>query len=103
MKGSPYPFTGESTHPVVLVGTSANFLVVSRKLGVSDVAGLIALARNKPGEFEYSSSGVGSVAHLTAEMFASTASFRPTHRYVRASTSWASRQPAVRRRSSPAR
>jgi tripartite-type tricarboxylate transporter receptor subunit TctC len=65
--------------PIVYVGTATNILLVSPKLGVSNVRELIALAKSKPGELNYATSGIGSVAHLTSEMFASMAGVKLTH------------------------
>src|SRR5512142_3236541 len=59
--------------PVIYVGYATNILLVSPKLPVNNVKELIAYAKQHPGEVNYSSSGVGSAAHVTAEMFASMA------------------------------
>ncbi len=75
---SPYDPAKDFT-PVVWVGNATNLLVVSPKLGVNNVKELIALARSKPGELNYSTSGVGSVAHLTSELFASMAGIKLNH------------------------
>src|SRR6185369_9813293 len=55
--------------PVVLVGSVPNILVVNPGVPVSDVKGLIALARERPGELLYGASGLGSGPHLTSELF----------------------------------
>lgn len=55
--------------PVVNVGSAANVLIVSPALGVSDVRALIALARARPGQLNYASSGNGTVTHLSGELF----------------------------------
>jgi tripartite-type tricarboxylate transporter receptor subunit TctC len=65
--------------PIVYVGYATNILLVSPTLGVSNVRELIALAKKEPGRLNYSSSGIGSVAHVTSEMFASMAGIRLTH------------------------
>jgi tripartite-type tricarboxylate transporter receptor subunit TctC len=65
--------------PVIYVGTATNILLVSPKLGVGNVRELIALAKQKPGELNYATSGIGSVAHLTSEMFAAMAGIKLTH------------------------
>lgn len=56
--------------PVSQVGAVPNVLVVSNGLGVSSGRDLIALAKSKVGGLSYSSPGVGSQAHLAAEIFA---------------------------------
>jgi tripartite-type tricarboxylate transporter receptor subunit TctC len=65
--------------PIVYVGFATNVLLVSPKLGVNNVRELIELAKQDPGKLNYSTSGIGSVAHLTSEMFASMAGIKLTH------------------------
>ena len=55
--------------PVIFVATQPNILVVHPSLPVRNVKELIALARAKPGQLNYSGSGVGAAAHLAAELF----------------------------------
>jgi tripartite-type tricarboxylate transporter receptor subunit TctC len=55
--------------PVIFVATQPNILVVHPALPVRNVKELIALARSRPGELNYSGSGVGAAAHLAAELF----------------------------------
>jgi tripartite-type tricarboxylate transporter receptor subunit TctC len=55
--------------PVTLIGRQANILVVSPSLGVKSVAELIALAKAKPGQLNFASSGNGTAAHLAGELF----------------------------------
>ena len=55
--------------PVVMIGNGAYVIVVHPSLPVKSVAELIALAKQKPGEIRYGSSGVGNVTHLAAELF----------------------------------
>jgi tripartite-type tricarboxylate transporter receptor subunit TctC len=57
--------------PVTIVGASSQLLVTSPTLAVKDVAGLIALAKAKPGELTYASSGVGGSLHLAMLYFQS--------------------------------
>ena len=45
-------------------------LAVHPTLGVSDLKELIALAKSKPGELTYASVGIGTVPHLSTELFA---------------------------------
>lgn len=65
--------------PIVYVGYATNVLLVSPTLGVNNVRELIELAKRDPGKLNYSTSGIGSVAHLTSEMFASMAGVKLTH------------------------
>jgi len=55
--------------PVGLAATVTNILVVNPTLPVRRVAELVAYAKARPGKLNYASSGSGSAAHLTAEMF----------------------------------
>ncbi|MDO8596539.1 MAG: tripartite tricarboxylate transporter substrate binding protein [Sulfuricaulis sp.] len=57
--------------PVVLVASQPNILVVHPSLPVTSVRELIALAKARPGELNYSGSGMGAAAHLAAEFFKS--------------------------------
>jgi tripartite-type tricarboxylate transporter receptor subunit TctC len=64
--------------PIALVGSIPNILVVNPKLGVSDVKGLIALAKKKPDELLYGASGIGSGPHLATELFKQMAGVKMT-------------------------
>ena len=65
--------------PIVYVGKATNILVVSPTLGVHSVRELIDLAKKSPGKLNYATSGIGSISHLTSEMFASMAGIKLTH------------------------
>ena len=53
---------------VCWVATGNGVLVVHPSLGTDSVKDLVALARSKPGELNYASSGVGSSPHLRGEL-----------------------------------
>ena len=55
--------------PVVEIGFGTVGLVVTADLPVKNVQELIALAKSKPGQLSYASSGIGGGQHLNAEMF----------------------------------
>ena len=55
--------------PVVFVGAVPNVLVVNNALPVDSVAELVKLAKSKPGQLNYATSGSGSTQHIAAEMF----------------------------------
>jgi tripartite-type tricarboxylate transporter receptor subunit TctC len=59
--------------PVTLAASAPNVLVVHPAVSVQSVADLLALARSKPGELNYSSGSAGSPSHLAAELFKSMA------------------------------
>ena len=56
-----------------------SILVVSPALGVKSVQDLIALARSRPGQLNFSSPGVGSANHLAGELFKTLAGIQATH------------------------
>jgi tripartite-type tricarboxylate transporter receptor subunit TctC len=57
--------------PVALICTTPNVMVVSPNTKAKTVAEFVALAKANPGKFNYASGGVGSSAHLSAELFKS--------------------------------
>ena len=59
--------------PVSLIAIGPNILAVGKALPVDSVAGLVALARTKPGVLTFGSSGVGSTNHLAGAAFAAAA------------------------------
>lgn len=54
-------------------------LIVSPGLGVKSVKDLIAMAKAKPGQVMFSSAGVGSATHFSAELFQSLAGINVQH------------------------
>lgn len=65
--------------PIALVTTAAVILVVHPSTGVNSVQGLIALAKSKPGEVLYASTGVGTAPHLSGELFAMRGGVKLVH------------------------
>jgi tripartite-type tricarboxylate transporter receptor subunit TctC len=60
--------------------TSApNVLVVSPAQGIKSAAELIARAKQKPGEINFGSAGVGSGTHMTLEQFRLATNIKVTH------------------------
>jgi tripartite-type tricarboxylate transporter receptor subunit TctC len=55
--------------PIAMIGTGPNALTVNPKLAANSVKELIALAKAKPGQLNYASSGVGTFQHLGSELF----------------------------------
>jgi tripartite-type tricarboxylate transporter receptor subunit TctC len=72
------PDVGKDMTPITLVGSIPNIMVVNPKLGVSDVKGLIALAKEKPDELFYGASGLGSGPHVATELFKQMAGIKMT-------------------------
>jgi tripartite-type tricarboxylate transporter receptor subunit TctC len=70
----------KSFSPVVLLGSSPLVLAVTSSLPVQTVAEFIAYARKQPpGKLNYASPGVGSVHHLTMELFKQQTRLHLTH------------------------
>ena len=65
--------------PIAMVAIAPNLLVVNASSPVRSVAGLIKLAREKPGTVTYSSAGIGTSGHLAAELLKATASLDMSH------------------------
>jgi tripartite-type tricarboxylate transporter receptor subunit TctC len=74
----PYDTIGDFT-PITVCVTSSYVLVVHPSLPVKSVKELIALARKRPGEINYSSSGSSGPQHLAGELFKMMASVDITH------------------------
>ena len=55
--------------PVSRITNSANILVVPKTMPVQNAAQLVALAKKRPGELTYGTSGPGSMSHFAGEMF----------------------------------
>lgn len=65
--------------PIMAAVEPVTALVVNADLPVNSVQELIAYAKAHPGKLAYGSSGIGSVFHLTGELFNRTAGVDITH------------------------
>jgi tripartite-type tricarboxylate transporter receptor subunit TctC len=65
--------------PVSLVSRIPQVLVVNPASPAHSVAELIALAKAKPGEIAYATSGIGSTGHIAAELFMRMAGVKMLH------------------------
>jgi len=65
--------------PISLLGREPGVLVVHPSQPVKNVAELIALAKQRPGQLNYASSGNGSGQHLFMALFASMAGINVVH------------------------
>jgi len=65
--------------PVTWSSDALNILMVHPSLPVKNVKGLIVLARARPGELAFSSSGVGAADHLAGELFNRMLNVRTIH------------------------
>ena len=64
---------------VTQLGSTPLVLVVAPGLGVKSVKEFVALARSKPGQFNFGSAGVGSGTHYGAELFNLVADIKGVH------------------------
>lgn len=74
----PYNVITDFAH-IINVSTTPGVLSVHPSLPVKTVKDLIALARQKPGELTYGSSGIGGFEQMSAELFDSMAKVKMTH------------------------
>lgn len=65
--------------PIALVNTAAVVLVVPPATAANNVPELIALAKSKPGEILYASTGVGTAPHLSGELLSMRAGVKLVH------------------------
>ncbi|OGA49866.1 MAG: hypothetical protein A3F74_15680 [Betaproteobacteria bacterium RIFCSPLOWO2_12_FULL_62_58] len=65
--------------PIIHVTTTPGVLVVHPSVPVKTVKELIALARQKPGELNYGSTGVGGFGHMCGELFTMMTNVKMTH------------------------
>jgi tripartite-type tricarboxylate transporter receptor subunit TctC len=64
----PYDALKDFT-PVGMIGSTPNVLVVNSSLPVQTVAQFVAYLQANPGRVSYGSAGLGSLTHLTMELF----------------------------------
>jgi tripartite-type tricarboxylate transporter receptor subunit TctC len=69
----------KSFEPIAVVASAPNVLVVNPELPVKSVKELVALAKEKPGQVQYASGGIGSFQHLGGELFKLTAGIDMLH------------------------
>jgi tripartite-type tricarboxylate transporter receptor subunit TctC len=65
--------------PIALISADPTLLVVHPSLPVKSVKELVALARSKPGQMSYSSSGIYGALHMPMEMFLHAAKLKMRH------------------------
>ncbi len=65
--------------PVSWAAFNAQVLSVHPSVPAKDLAELVALAKSKPGELNFSTAGVGSTSHLATELLMSMAGIKLTH------------------------
>lgn len=65
--------------PIALVATVPNLLVAHPSLGADKLKDVITLAKQRPGELVYGSSGLGTTTHLAGELVNVMAGVKLTH------------------------
>ena len=78
IKSPGYDITRSFTY-LGLIQTSRQVLVVAPTLGVNTVQEFVALARSKPGQMNFGSSGIGNSIHLAAEEFNHSVGIKAVH------------------------
>jgi tripartite-type tricarboxylate transporter receptor subunit TctC len=74
----PFDFATDFA-PISLVATVPNVLVLNPAVPATTLKDFIALAKSKPGEINFASSGAGSSIHLSGELFNTLAQVRLVH------------------------
>ena len=65
--------------PISFLASTPNVLIVNKQLGVQSLKELIALAKSKPNELTFGSSGTGTSIHMSGELFKDLASVQIRH------------------------
>ena len=65
--------------PIALISADPTLLVVHPSLPVKSLKELVALARSKPGQMSFSSSGIYGALHMPMEMFLHSAKLKMRH------------------------
>jgi tripartite-type tricarboxylate transporter receptor subunit TctC len=65
--------------PIALVASYPNTLLINRKSSFKSVKDIIVAARARPGSLTYASGGVGTILHLSGELFKKTADIQLVH------------------------
>lgn len=73
------PYTADDFEPVGIVYRGGYILLASRELPARNIPELIALAKSQPGRIAYASTGIGSAAHLGAELLQQQADIQLLH------------------------
>ncbi len=78
--GAKLPYdTARDFVAVTLLSQQANLWIVHPSLPVRDIKGLVALAKSRPGQLDFASSGTGSSQHLAGELLNVLAGIQLSH------------------------
>lgn len=73
------PYTDQHFIPLTRAAYVANVVTVNPGLGANNIADLVKLLKEKPGQLHYGSAGVASPAHLAGAMFNVLAGVKGVH------------------------
>ena len=65
--------------PISFLASTPNVLIVNKQLGVTNIHELIELAKAKPNQLTFGSSGVGTSLHMSGELFKEMAGINIRH------------------------
>ena len=65
--------------PIALAAAAPNVLVIHPSVPAKSVAELVTLARSRPGQLNFASSGTGTAPHLSGELFNAMAGVKLAH------------------------
>jgi tripartite-type tricarboxylate transporter receptor subunit TctC len=65
--------------PVAIIGTTGAVLLIADNVPAKSVQELVALAKSKPGELTFASTGNGTPGHLNGELFSRLAGIKAVH------------------------
>jgi tripartite-type tricarboxylate transporter receptor subunit TctC len=68
-----------SLAPIAIFGTTGAVLLTHNAMPVRDAPELVALAKKKPGELTFASTGVGTPGHLNGELFSRLTGMQAVH------------------------
>ena len=74
----PYDPIADFT-PISFLASTPNVLIVNKQLGVQSLKELITLAKSKPNELTFGSSGTGTSMHMSGELFKDLAGVQIRH------------------------
>jgi tripartite-type tricarboxylate transporter receptor subunit TctC len=65
--------------PIIQIAKGPFLVVVHPSMPVKNIKDLIAIAKSKPGEINYATSGQGSIVHMATELFGMNAGIKMNH------------------------
>src|SRR5262245_24893537 len=65
--------------PVTMLGTTPSVVIASKKSGARTLPDFIAMLKRDPGKYSFSSVGIGTTGHLSAELIALKSGTKMVH------------------------